>query len=929
MMVSKLFTALAAAGVAAAAGTNVAKFNAYWGQSGPPNESLRQRCDEGADYISLSFVTSSPEKNPDTGYPGINFAAHCWAEVFEVDGKKSKLFRHCGTIKDDLQYCRDKGIKMLLAIGGEWNKDTADYRVTTENNGRKFANFLWGAFGPYKSSWTGPRPFDKSDTERSAIDGFDFDLELPKENGKHFDNKPWIAMIDQFRKLSKDVFITGAPQCPTADEWFSMKDMIQKAQFDALFIQFYNNPGCDLKNANFNYKTWEGIIAASDKSKHAKLFVGVPASDDAAGSGYVAPKDLEKVICPIAKSPSFGGISIWDMYRGLNNVVDGKSFNQHVQDILSKCGEQTATSTTLSTTSISTATTASSSSIATTSISTVLTSTPSSIHSTVVPSGSNNTSSALPTTISSSSVKLAGTGNARSSSSVQLTSTGSSRAAVPTPGTASVPSGSHSSLVHSSAAATTTPRVTVAPWSNSTTTSQEMTTSTVYTTATRTITDCPPSVTNCPARVVIETIALYTVRPVTKTNHIPPKPTAKPSQPTEEMTTSSVYTTKTYTITKTIFVSTTVCPVTKTDEAPKPTAKPSQPTEEMTTSSVYTTKTYTITSCPPIVPNCPVGHVTTETIFVSTTVCPVTKTDEAPKPTAKPSQPTEEMTTSSVYTTKTYTITSCPPIVPNCPVGHVTTETIFVSTTVCPVTKTDEAPKPTAKPIQPTEEMTTSSVYTTKTYTITSCPPSVPNCPVGHVTTETKFVSTTVCPVADVPQPTHPAGKLPGGEPSGNKPAWKPTGGEQPSGDKLTGGEQPSSNKPSSNKPTGGEQPSGNKPTGNEQPSGHKPSGNKPAESPAATTTMNKTIVKTMSAIPETTLTVVPVRPSGSQCPGGPDCPAPSAEHNKCSGADCPPSGTSAPSVSAVKPSTPVVTGGASSVAAGLVALAAAQIFLL
>ncbi|PQK15507.1 hypothetical protein BB8028_0005g10200 [Beauveria bassiana] len=879
MMVSKLFTALAAAGVAAAAGTNVAKFNAYWGQSGPPNESLRQRCDEGADYISLSFVTSSPEKNPDTGYPGINFAAHCWAEVFDVDGKKSKLFSHCQTIKNDLQYCRDKGIKMLLAIGGEWNENTADYRVTTEEKGREFADFLWKAFGPHDPSWPGPRPFDKSATEHSAIDGFDFDLELPKENGKHFDNKPWIAMIDQFRKLSKDVFITGAPQCPTADEWFSMKEMIQKAQFDALFIQFYNNPGCDLKNANFNYKMWEDIIARSDKSKNAKLFVGVPASDAAAGSGYVAPKDLEKVICPIAKSPSFGGISIWDMYRGLNNVVDGKSFNQHVQDILSKCGEQIATSTTLSTTSISTATTASSSSIATTSTSTVLTSTPSSIHSTVVPSGSNNTSSALPTTIPSSSVKLAGTGNARSSSSVQLTGTGSSRAAVPTPGTASVPSGSHSSLVHSSAAATTTPRVTVAPWSNSTTTSQEMTTSTVYTTATRTITDCPPSVTNCPARVVTETIALYTtVCPVTKTNHIPPKPTAKPSQTTEEMTTSSV----------------------------------------------YTTKTYTITSCPPSVPNCPVGHVTTETIFVSTTVCPVTKTDEAPKPTAKPSQPTEEMTTSSVYTTKTYTITSCPPIVPNCPVGQVTTETVFVSTTVCPVTKTDEAPKPTAKPIQPTEEMTTSSVYTTKTYTITSCPPSVPNCPVGHVTTETKFVSTTVCPVADVPQPTHPAGKPPGGEPSGNKP-WKPTGGEQPS-----------SNKPSGNKPTG-EQPSGNKPAG-EQPSGNKPwkptggeqpSGNKPAESPAATTTMNKTIVKTMSAIPETTLTVVPVRPSGSECPGGPDCPAPSAEHNKCSGADCPPSGTSVPSASVVKPSIPVVTGGASSVAAGLVALVAAQIFLL
>ncbi|KAM3441598.1 hypothetical protein NHJ13734_002743 [Beauveria thailandica] len=907
-MVPKLFTVLAAAGVAAAAGTNVAKFNAYWGQSGPWDESLRQRCDEGADYISLSFVNSSPEKNPDTNYPGINFAGHCWATAFEApNGKKSQLLDHCGTIIDDLQYCRDKGIKMLLSIGGVWNEKTSDYRVTTEKNGREFANFLWGAFGPYDPSWTGPRPFDKNDKERTAVDGFDFDLELPKVNGKHFDNKPWIAMADQFRTLSKDVFITGAPQCPTSDEWFSMKEMIQKTQFDALFIQFYNNPGCDLVSGTFNYKAWEGIIAASDKSKNAKLFVGIPAVPS---NGYVAPKDLEKIICPIAKRPSFGGISVWDMFTGTEKDADGKSFNQHVQDILGKCGEHTTTttttttSTTLSTTSISTATTTSSSSIATistssistiNSTSTVLTSTPSS-NSTVVPTGSNSTSSALPTTISSSSVKLPGTGNARSTSSAQLTGTGSTRNAVPTSGTASVPSGSDSSLVHSSVpsgsdsslvhssgAATTTPRVTVAPWSNSTTTSQEMTTSTVYTTATRTITDCPPSVTNCPARVVTETIALYTtVCPVTKTNHLPPKPTAKPSQPTEEMTTSTV----------------------------------------------YTTKTYTITDCPPSVTNCP-ARVVTETISLYTTVCPVTKTNHLP-------------------------------------------------------------PKPTAKPSQPTEEMTTSTVYTTKTYTISSCPPSVPNCPIGQVTTETKFVSTTVCPVTDVAQPTHPAGKPPGGQqpsgqqpsgqqpsgqqpsgqqpsgqqPSGNKPAGQQPSGQQPAGGQQPSGQQPSGNKPAGQQPSGqqpsgqqpsgqqpsgnkpaGQQPSGQQPAGGQQPSGQQPSGNKPAESSATTTTMHKTLVKTVSVIPETTLTVVPVRPSGSQCPGGPDCPAPSAEHNKCpggpdcpapsaehnkcSGSDCPPSGTSVPSASVVKPSTPVVTGGAASVAAGLVALVAAQIFLL
>lgn len=222
----------------------------------------------------------------------------------------------------------------------------------------------------------------------------------------------------------------------------------------------------------------------------------------------------------------------------------------------------------------------------------------------------------------------------------------------------------------------------------------------------------------------------------------------------------------------------------------------------------------------------------------------------------------------------------------NCPYGHVTTETIYVSTTVCPITKTSEPPKPTGTPTpgQP-EEMTTSTVYTTEVHTITKCAPEVTNCPAGHVVTQTISVSETVCPVTktnDVPKPTQPAGNQPGGN-----------------------------------------QPGGN------QPSGNKPSGNKPSES-MTTSTLHSTmtLTKTLSVTgPKPTGAVVPSQPAGNQCPGGPNCPSTPAEH-KCPGPNCP-AGTGAPSAPIVKPTTPVVTAGASSVAAGLVALVAAQIFLL
>jgi chitinase len=67
-------------------------------------------------------------------------------------------------------------------------------------------------------------------------------------------------------------------------------------------------------------------------------------------------------------------------------------------------------------------------------------------------------------------------------------------------------------------------------------------------------------------------------------------------------------------------------------------------------------------------------------------------------------------------------------------------------------------------------------VYSTKTYTITSCAATVTDCPgkIGKVTTEVIAISTTVCPITEGwPKPT-------GGNPHGPKPTgivvptWQP-----------------------------------------------------------------------------------------------------------------------------------------------------------
>jgi chitinase len=119
------------------------------------------------------------------------------------------------------------------------------------------------------------------------------------------------------------------------------------------------------------------------------------------------------------------------------------------------------------------------------------------------------------------------------------------------------------------------------------------------------------------------------------------------------------------------------------------------------------------------VTDCPAGgYVTTETIPLYTTVCPVTTTSSA-TPTSTSTSAAEELTTSTVYTTKVYTVTSCAPTVTDCPSKpYVTTETIPLYTTVCPVSAKTTTTSPYKGSKSPTTYCPESTSTTTKTTTL-------------------------------------------------------------------------------------------------------------------------------------------------------------------------------------------------------------------
>ncbi|KAJ4364945.1 Chitinase 2, partial [Neurospora sp. IMI 360204] len=302
------------------------KVNVYWGQNGETR--LRDHCDEANfDYVTIGFVNNSPEQDKSgLNYPGINFGSHCDAIYFTnpLTNLASPLLSKCTVIASDIQYCQEKGKKVLLSVGGAAVTGSSYYSLSSDAKGEEFASFLWGAFGPYDSKWTGPRPFDYAGNHVS-VDGFDLDIEV---NFSSVGQSAYVALAKKLRELyngNSKYLLTAAPECPLDDANFKMKSIIANAQFDALFIQFYNNPGCAAaSNSGFNYLQWEEAIATG-KSKHAKLFIGLPGSSDAADSGYIEPVKAAALINTYKTRASFGGAMIWDVYHG-QKMTDGKTF---------------------------------------------------------------------------------------------------------------------------------------------------------------------------------------------------------------------------------------------------------------------------------------------------------------------------------------------------------------------------------------------------------------------------------------------------------------------------------------------------------------------------------------------------------------------------------------------------------------------------
>ncbi|KAI3934168.1 hypothetical protein MKW92_043160 [Papaver armeniacum] len=262
-------------------GSNAGGIAIYWGQNG--NEgTLSETCStDNYAFVILAFLPIFGNGQN----PMLNLAGHC-----------DPYSNGCVTLSDDIKSCQAKGIKVILSIGGA----SGSYGLASSEDARQVATYLWNNFLGGKSS---SRPLGSA-----ILDGIDFDIE--GGSSQHYGEL--AKYLKRYSKKGKKVYLTAAPQCPFPDAWIG--DALNTGVFDNVWVQFFNNPPCNYASGNVGnledaWKQWTTSIPAT------KIFLGLPAAPQAAGSGFIPSKDLTSTVLPMIKdSKKYGGVMLWSKY---------------------------------------------------------------------------------------------------------------------------------------------------------------------------------------------------------------------------------------------------------------------------------------------------------------------------------------------------------------------------------------------------------------------------------------------------------------------------------------------------------------------------------------------------------------------------------------------------------------------------------------
>ena len=244
------------------------------------------------------------------GYPSINFGSGC-VEPNAAQVEVAPGLLDCTALASEITGCQQLGKKVLVSLGGYLSNTS----FVSDEQAASFAETLWNLFGASIGDDATLRPFGTS----VVVDGFDIDNE--NHNTSYYETFATALRQKFATDTSKTYYLSVAPQCPIPDESIPVGAMTQA---DFVWVQFYNNPECNLNSDGFqaSFANWSaGLSSSSTSPGKPRVYVGV-AAFEGAGTGYVTGAGLSTLIS-LARElyvDNLGGIMLWDGSEGYANV---------------------------------------------------------------------------------------------------------------------------------------------------------------------------------------------------------------------------------------------------------------------------------------------------------------------------------------------------------------------------------------------------------------------------------------------------------------------------------------------------------------------------------------------------------------------------------------------------------------------------------
>lgn len=265
----------------------------YWGQN-PDEGRLSKACRTGNyDYVNIAFLTAFGGGRS----PVLDLSGHCNAS-----------HGGCAALSRDIRICQKLGVKVLLSLGGS---GAASNSLDSTEDARQVAEYLYKSFLSGKAF---SRPLGGA-----VLDGVDFSVAGRGATKK--DRLHWEDLAEALANYSgegRKVLLTAAAGCDFPDR--TLKRAIAAGLFDVVWVRFYGGAACQYSPENLlpmklSWERW------NTKAKAAALFVGLPASEDAAvGGGYVPPENFTAQVLPFVSGyPKYGGVMLWDRYYDAAN----------------------------------------------------------------------------------------------------------------------------------------------------------------------------------------------------------------------------------------------------------------------------------------------------------------------------------------------------------------------------------------------------------------------------------------------------------------------------------------------------------------------------------------------------------------------------------------------------------------------------------